>query len=142
MIRALRTIGRRERINLPDLGAYGIEAKVDTGAFRTAIHCLSFEEQEREGRKILAATFDLDGHSNRTVYFTEYKLRWIRNSFGSSEERYCVSVVLTLGRKRIRSNVSLSNRSGMKYQVLIGRKTIGKKFLVDVSRIFASSRHH
>jgi hypothetical protein len=131
----LRKIGRREFIDLPDLGMHAIEGKVDTGAFRTALHCTTCREIEQDGQKVLEAIFNLDGSGDKVHYFRSYRLRLIRNSFGQSEERYCIRTTLRIGKKRILSDVTLSDRSGMKFQVLIGRKTIGKKFLVDVSSI-------
>lgn len=131
----LPVIGRREYVHLPELCKKAIEAKIDTGAFRTAIHCERCEEVEHDGKKVLEAILNLDGKGDKTHYFERYRLRVIRNSFGQTEQRYCVRITLKMGRKRISSDVSLSDRSGMKFQILIGRKTIGKKFLVDVSTI-------
>jgi hypothetical protein len=131
------TIGRREYVDLPELDAFGIEAKVDTGAFRTAVHCERCAETERDGRMVLEAVVNLDGKGERSFFFDKYALRTIKNSFGQTERRYCVKLLIRIGRKKIRSDVSFSDRSGMKYPVLIGRKTIGHKFLVDVSRVHA-----
>ena len=41
-----QTIGRREVIDFPSLGLYGIVAKVDTGAYTTALHCHDIREEE------------------------------------------------------------------------------------------------
>jgi len=131
------TIGRREYVDLPELDAFGIEAKVDTGAFRTAVHCERCIETERDGRIVLEAVVNFDGKGERSFFFDKYALRTIKNSFGQTERRYCVKLMIRIGRKKIRSDVSFSDRSGMKYPVLIGRKTIGHKFLVDVSRVHA-----
>jgi len=133
-------IGRREYVDLPELGAYGIEAKVDTGAFRTALHCERCDEVDLAGRRVLEAVFNLDGKGDQTFHFSQYQLRTIKNSFGQTERRYCVRLVVRIGRKKIRSDISLSNRSGMRYPVLIGRKTIGHKFVVDVSRVHTLRR--
>jgi hypothetical protein len=132
MSRRLITIGRREYIDIPELDSWKIESKIDTGAFRTAIHCVQCREVEVGGKTVLEAAFDLDGKGTRTVIFESFSLRTIRNSFGQSEKRFCVPLMLQIGRRKIRSDVSLSDRSGMKYQVLLGRKTLGRKFLVDV----------
>ncbi|MFN8699570.1 MAG: ATP-dependent zinc protease [Flavobacteriales bacterium] len=134
------TIGRREFVDLPELDAFGIEAKVDTGAFRTAVHCERCAETVRDGRTVLEAAVNLDGKGERSFFFDTYTLRTIKNSFGQTERRYCVKLLIRIGRKKIRSDVSFSDRSGMKYPVLIGRKTIGHKFLVDVSRVHAFRR--
>ncbi len=133
--RKLRTIGRREFVLLPDLCATHLEAKVDTGAFRTALHCLSCRTIDEGDHQILEAVFDLDGSGAKTYYFDKFVQRQVRSSFGEVEMRYCIRTLIKIGRYRIRTEVSLTDRSDMRYQVLIGRKTLNKKFKVDVSRL-------
>jgi hypothetical protein len=129
-------LGRREYIGLPELRATNIEAKVDTGAYRSAVHCISCREMMVEGEKVLEASFNLDGAGIKTIIFKQYSERLVRSSFGDSELRYCVKLVLKIGKKRISSEVSLTDRSDMRYQVLIGRKTLHRKYVVDVSRCY------
>ncbi|MBM3428126.1 MAG: ATP-dependent zinc protease [Bacteroidetes bacterium] len=129
-------IGRREMIHLPEWGGFFIPAKIDTGAFRTAVHCDSYIEKEKDGITILEVTFTWeDQEKTHVVIFDKFKKRIIKNSFGQTEERYCVRTPIKIGQRTIQSEVTLTNRSDMKYPVLLGRKTIGKKFLVDVSNI-------
>ncbi len=132
----LRIIGRHVYLDLPDLGFKAIEGKVDTGAFRTVIHCESWKEITADGKKVLEAIFNLDGSGPKKVLFEEYFQRDFKSSFGEMERRFCVHTTIKIGRKTIKSSVSLSNRSEMKFQVLIGRKTLLRKFLVDVSQKF------
>ena len=133
-------VGRKEYIQLPELGKAWIAAKIDTGAYRTAVHCLHCEETTTENGKALRALFNHDGKGEREVLFYNYSEKMIRSSFGDSELRYCVKMVIKIGNKRIQSEVSLTDRSDMRYQVLVGRKTLRKKFVVDVSRQFIA--HH
>ncbi|MEZ4800747.1 MAG: RimK/LysX family protein [Flavobacteriales bacterium] len=137
----LQIIGRRERITLPDLGNVHVEAKIDTGAFRTAIHCESCREVQVDGLTQLEAVFNLDGNGNRTFHFANYTQREVKNSFGQSEVRYSVKIKIKIGGRDIRSDVTLTDRSEMKYQVLIGRKTLLKKFLVDVNQVHLLGHH-
>ncbi|MFM7727176.1 MAG: RimK/LysX family protein, partial [Flavobacteriales bacterium] len=60
-----------------------------------------------------------------------------KSSFGEKEKRFCVKTTIKIGKKKIKSSVSLTDRSDMKFQVLIGRKTLLRKFVVDVSKKFA-----
>ncbi len=132
----MEIIGRREMIHLPEWGGFFIPAKIDTGAFRTAVHCDSYQEKMIDGKNLLEVSFTWeDGEKSNIVFFDKFKKRIIKNSFGQTEERYCVRTAIKIGQKTIQSEVTLTNRSGMKYPVLLGRKTIGKKFLVDVSQI-------
>jgi hypothetical protein len=125
------------RVDFPDLDTLNVDAKVDTGAFRTVLHCDRFEEVETPQGKQLLAVFDLDGKGPKTFHFSNYFLKEFKSSFGEKERRYCIKTTIRIGRKKIKSSVSLTNRRDMKFQVLIGRKTLLRKFLVDVSRKFA-----
>ena len=133
----LKVIGRHVRVDFPDLDTLNVDAKVDTGAFRTVLHCDRFEEVETPQGKQLLAVFDLDGKGPKTFHFSNYFLKEFKSSFGEKERRYCIKTTIRIGRKKIKSSVSLTNRRDMKFQVLIGRKTLLRKFLVDVSRKFA-----
>lgn len=129
------TIGRREYVILAELSALPIEAKVDTGAFRSAVHCNDCIEIATDTGKVLRAHFCFDGKHTIVHDFTTYHQRMVRSSFGESEMRYCVPLTIRIGGKKIKSQVTLTDRSDMRYHILLGRKTLYKKYLVDVSRI-------
>jgi hypothetical protein len=132
----LKTIGRREWVHLPQLESFGIEAKVDTGAYRSVLHCVSCEELERDGKRVLVTVFNLDGKGDKTIIFGSYSERMVRSSSGHAEMRYIVKTTIRLGKKSIRSEVSLTDRSDMRYQVLIGRKTLQGRYRVNVAGKF------
>jgi hypothetical protein len=46
-----------------------------------------------------------------------------------------VPLTIRIGGKKIKSQVTLTDRSDMRYHILLGRKTLYKKYAVDVSRI-------
>jgi len=123
-------------ILLPELCPGNVEAKVDTGAYRTAIHCLSCREIDEGDRRILEAVFDLDGSGARTLYFDTFMQKQVKSSFGNSELRYCVRISIRINNRKVVSEVSLTDRGDMRYQVLIGRKTLNQRFLVDTSSRF------
>jgi hypothetical protein len=129
----MNVIGRKTIIQLPELNGVNVRAKIDTGAFRTAVHCESCTIKQINGKEILEVTI-LWEHGNPVVLqYRKFQKRTIKNSFGQTEERYCVRTLILIHKKKIQSEISFTNRSGMRYPVLLGRKTIGKKFLVDVS---------
>ena len=131
------TIGRHVRVDFPGLGFRNVDAKVDTGAFRTVLHCERCEEVDTANGKLLEADFKLEGNEIKRMYFSEYFSKEFKSSFGEKEKRFCVKTSIKIGKKKIKSSVSLTDRSDMKFQVLIGRKTLLRRFLVDVSRKFA-----
>jgi hypothetical protein len=134
----IRLIGRREFVDFPALNLKGVEAKIDTGAYTSSLHCIHIEEKNMEGTPTLFFTVALEtanGFENKEYTFTDFSTKNIKNSFGEMEERYIIKTILKIGRKNIRASISLSNRWNMRYQVLIGRKPLQGKFLVDVKRI-------
>ena len=129
----MNIIGRKTIIQLPELGGVDVRAKIDTGAFRTAVHCESWTLIEVNGRQVLEVTIQWEQGKPVVLHFEKFQKRTIKNSFGQTEDRYCVRTLVLVHKKKIQSEISFTNRSGMRYPVLLGRKTIGKKFLVDVS---------
>jgi hypothetical protein len=135
--RKLTVIGRHVRVSFPDLGFTQVDAKVDTGAFRTVLHCESCEEIDTPNGNLRVADFKLEGDEVKRYFFTEYFSKEFKSSFGEKEKRFCIQTTLQIGKKKIKSSVSLTDRSDMKFQVLIGRKTLLRRFLVDVGQKFA-----
>ncbi len=129
----MNVIGRKTIIQLPQLQGENVPAKIDTGAFRTAVHCESWSLKEINGKEVLEVVIEWEIGKPVVVSFKKFQKRIIKNSFGQTEERYCVRTLILVHKKKIQSEISFTNRSGMRYPVLLGRKTIGTKFLVDVS---------
>ncbi len=131
-----KIIGRTEKIILPDLQLTGIEAKVDTGAFSCALHCSKVEILEKKGKKSLRFVLLDPEHpafNNKDFYFEQYEKRKVKNSFGQSEERYVIQTPIFLFNESILTDFTLCDRGNMKFPVLLGRKFLNDKFLVDVS---------
>lgn len=123
-------IGRNDLIDFPELGLTNVRAKVDTGAYTSAIHC--YKVQVMKGR----LTFYLPAHrSEKHQKFTteQFALKAIKNSFGQIEMRYVIKTKVVLFGKIIKTEFSLADREQMRYPVLLGRKLLRKRFLVDVS---------
>jgi hypothetical protein len=125
----LKIIGRRELVSFPLLHINNIEAKIDTGAYTSSIHCKEIKIVEEKGKPILHFTL-LNDLEYTCDTFTKKK---IKNSFGEIEERYIIKTLISIGKKRILTTVSLSDRGSMRYPVLIGRRLLKGKFIVDVN---------
>jgi hypothetical protein len=134
MIREKLIIGRREKVDFPELGLFGITAKIDTGAYTSALHC--FDIKEKDG--VLYFTPLGPAHEEYTGQeqkLTSYTQKEIKNSFGEIEKRYIIKTIVKIGRRRIRAIISLTDRGKMRYPVLIGRKLLKNRFVVDVSKL-------
>jgi hypothetical protein len=130
-------IGRSDKIDLPDLHLFELDAKVDTGAYTSAIHYHHAEEVNRDGEVMLHFTL-LDpthpDYNDKSFYFKEFDRREIKNSFGESEERYIIKADIEIFGERFSTEFSLSDRGNLKFPILLGRKLLAKHFIVDVSR--------
>ncbi|MCB2379921.1 RimK/LysX family protein [Hymenobacter sp. BT635] len=134
-----RVVGRRELVDFPEFDIQGVEAKVDTGAYTGAIHCSNIHvERLADGREILRVQLLDDTHPNfngRPMEFTEFSLRDIKSSNGDVQERYVIQTIIRLFNEDYSTEFSLSDRSDMKYPVLIGRLLLrSARFVVDVAR--------
>ncbi len=130
----IKLIGRREYVDFPMLSIVHVEAKIDTGAYTSAIHCKYIEQKKIDGKEWLHFKL-LDDTVHRVENFTR---KHIKNSFGEKEERYIIKTLIRIGKKRILTTVSLSDRENMRYPVLIGRRLLKGKFVVDVSLIYTN----
>ena len=132
----LRLIGRREYVDFPQLGLIHVEAKVDTGAYTSSLHCEEISIVEVEGIPTLNFTIiNPVSQEKREYKFNTFSTKKIHNSFGEMEERFLIKTPLKIGRKNILVNISLSNRDKMRYPVLIGRRPLKGKFLIDVKQL-------
>ena len=59
--------------------------------------------------------------------------RMVTSSDGTSEERPVVEMEFRLGGRQFRTHVTLSDRSHMKFPMLLGRRTLSGRYVVDVT---------
>lgn len=130
-------VGRSDVIDLPELGLYNLSAKIDTGAYTSAIHYHHAEVITREGNKVLHFTLldpEHPDYNDKSFFFENFTRRTIKNSFGSVEERYIIRTTIRLFGRDYSSEFSLSDRGSLRFPILLGRKLLRKNFIVDVSK--------
>src|SRR6185437_6782401 len=91
-------IGRAEELNLVELGLFDVPVKIDTGAYRSAIHASNIHLSA--DKKTLHFSL-LEGHpycgqSAKDTNVANFKRVTISNSFGDSEQRYEVTLKVKL----------------------------------------------
>lgn len=131
-----KIIGRKEKISLPKLGLKLVWAKIDTGAYTSSIHAEQIREEEYKGKKVLAFQALLPGHpsfTGKTVRFENYREKKVKNSFGHAETRFLIETIIRLAGETYTAEFTLSDRSSMKNSILLGRKLLRDRFLVDVT---------
>lgn len=128
-----KIIGRVDKVDFPKLGLFGIDVKIDTGAYTSAIHCSQIIQQEHSLRCI----FNSDVHQNfgkTTIIFDDFSKTNVKSSNGFKENRYKIKSEVVFFGKTYKINLTLSTRDDMKFPVLIGRQFLKRKFLVDVDQ--------
>lgn len=136
-VRALKpkqVIGMTDLVDFPDLGLFDIQAKVDTGAYTSALHCKDVQLiQSGLTAQLSFWLIDKTGLPARKFYSDQFSQRMIRNSFGVAELRYVIQTRLVLFGRTIRADFTLADREQLKNPVLLGRKLLHNRFIVDVS---------
>ncbi|SFN58610.1 Uncharacterized conserved protein [Algoriphagus ornithinivorans] len=131
-----KIIGRKEKISLPDLGLKLVWAKVDTGAYTSSVHAENIRLENREGKEVLVFEALLPGHKKFTgkeVVVENFREKKVKNSFGQAETRFLIITKMILAGETFDAEVTLTDRSSMKNAILLGRKILRNRFLVDVS---------
>tara|TARA_R110000787_G_scaffold210882_6_gene320645 strand:+ start:16011 stop:16448 length:438 start_codon:yes stop_codon:yes gene_type:complete len=131
------TIGRIDKGDFPELELSDIDIKIDSGAYTSSIHCANIEEITVNNIKFIKFTL-LDSehplYNNKVFSSKNYTIRVVKSSNGATEERFAVKTEITLFNKTFAIDLTLSERSDMKFPVLIGRKFLNKQFIIDSSR--------
>ncbi len=132
-----KVIGRIDKADFPSLHLQEIAIKIDTGAYTSSIHCTNIIEKE-DG---IHCTFLDDEHphyNGKQFIFEDYDITFVRSSNGIIQKRYQVQSSIKLFQKIFKITLTLSDRQEMRYPVLIGRKFLTKKFIVDTELIDVS----
>lgn len=131
-------VGWRENIGLPELGIDSMPAKIDTGARTSALHAVDQELVEIDG--VQWVEFMIPIHNKRTTKrhrapFLEE--RNIKNSSGVHERRLIVRTQLQMAGESQPTEVSLTNREKMEFDIILGRTAMhGRNFLIVPSESF------
>lgn len=135
-----RQLGRHELIDLPALALRGVAAKVDTGAYTSAIHCdeVRLVPDPATGQPVLHVRLLDPEHpatDGRPLTFREFGQRAIRSSNGEVQARYVIKTTVRLYGRNFETEFSLADRSDLRYPVLLGRALLRQgRFVVDVAR--------
>lgn len=144
ILRKKLIIGRTDIADFPKLNLEDIPVKIDTGAYTSSIHCRNIEVKRVEGVDVLTFMLLDPSHPQfeEEVYSTEhFRETVVKSSNGQSETRYLIKTnILLFGRKNSIS-LTLSERGEMRFPILIGRKFLMGKFIVDPSQVDLSHQH-
>ncbi len=136
-----KIIGAKELISIIDLELYNIDAKVDTGADSNALHCDHIEIDKQNNRVSFTLLDEVHkAYHGKRMTFPLYKIKKVKSSNGEVQIRPAIMVNIKFFGKKYKSIISLTNRADMKFPMLIGRRFLKDRFLVDVSQEYLTRK--
>ena len=132
-------IGNIENCDLPDLGIFNLQARVDTGAKTSSLHVDNLTRYQQSGKPWVKFDIHPNIHNVDEVVKCASPLqdvRRIKSSNGATEERYIIQTTFKLGKESWPIEISLTNRADMSYLMLFGREGMSNKVLIDPSATF------
>ncbi len=138
-----RTIGWREWVSIPDLGVPEIKAKVDTGADNSSLHAFNIERFEEDGQPMVR--FEIHPRQRKrkpSIVCTAVvaRERKVKNPGGRIEIRPVIKTLIVVAGEEIDALINLTTRDEMTFRMLLGRRTIRRKFIVDPGRSYLGER--
>ncbi len=132
-------IGWREWVVLPEFTATPIKAKVDSGAVTSSLHAFNLQISTDGGQT--TARFGVapkqGSHAAKTV--VEHPIvgfKKVRSSNGQAELRPVIRTVAVIGEESFDIDVTLASRDAMGFRMLLGRKAVRNRFVIDPGRSF------
>lgn len=131
-MKELKTIGRLEYADFPLLELEGIDVKIDTGAYTSSLHCESIEKLDGNMVSFVLLDEQHSQYNGRRFTLPIVKETQVKSSSGHSEDRLVIKTSIKILNEEFDIFLTLANREDMKYPVLLGRKFLANKFIVDV----------
>ncbi len=120
---------------LPNL-QLALPARIDTGAETASLDARNIELFERNGRRWVR--FEIVHPQSGDLLPVERKLKRmvaiVQSNTAESERRPVIVMGITIGDIAQTAEFTLSNRSHLDYQVLVGRNILKDVMIVDVSK--------
>lgn len=126
-------------MSFPELGVIGIRSKVDTGARTSALHAINVRDFEVDGAPWVRFAVQCEHKSKTKEVTVELPLierRPVRDSGGREEVRPVVVTAVEMGGERWRIELTLTRRDDMEFNMLLGRRAVQGRFLIDPKRVY------
>ena len=143
-VKSKKTIGWKEWCSLDCIALPAIKGKVDTGAKTSAIHAFNIENffiEDVEYVKFDIHPLQKNKRLKRSCIARIVERRMVSDSSGKKEKRIVIKSDLKIGDKKIRIELTLTNRDNMSFRMLLGREAIMQaKMIVDISKSFVQGK--
>jgi len=132
-------IGSLEDFDLPELGIFGIQVRIDTGAKTSSLHVDNLTRFTQSGKPWVRYDIHPNIHNVDEIINCQSPIkdvRRVKSSNGTSEERYVIKTQVKVGSAAWPIEITLTNREDMSNLMLFGREGMGDKVLIDPSSTF------
>jgi hypothetical protein len=135
MEQELQIIGRNVLVDFvgPNSHISGIPAKIDTGADSSSLWASNIVVTKNGVLKFTLFAEGSKYYTGEVIKRKAFRAAVVRSSNGHEQIRYRTEIPVKIAGKRVRVGFYLSDRSANDFPILLGRRTLNKKFLVDVS---------
>ncbi len=130
-------VGWREWVEFSELPLGPVIAKIDTGALSCALHATEIAVVTVDGEdcvRFLVAPDHAEPTRTQSVTSPLADIRGVRSSSGEWNERFVINTPIQIGDSRLRIDLTLVDRSSMRYPMLLGRAALRKAHLLVDSR--------
>lgn len=123
-----KIIGRHIRVDIPQLALENVQGKVDTGAYQSALCAHDIYVKD----KLLYYSPYISGQKYPECIAKNYDITRVKNTSGDLQIRYRINLEIVILGEKIVTPVTLVDRSMMKSPLLIGRRALRGRFIVNV----------
>lgn len=132
-----KIIGRKDKVDFPEFNFKDLPIKIDSGAYTSTIYCSYCKETIID--EVLFLKFKLLDSSYKefsdSIYSTKYySSKIVKSSNGISEKRYMIKTTIVIFNEEHPIYLTLSERKEMKFPLLLGRKFLNNKFIIDTTK--------
>ena len=134
--REKKVVGWKEQVALPDLKIKSVIAKIDTGANLATIDAVDIKFVTRKDVKYVKFTVKKRNNTVRKTSAPLAGFKRIRSSNGDVERRPYIKTDILMDGITKNIELTLTDRGPMDYTMLIGRKALGRRWMVNPSISF------
>jgi len=134
--REKKVVGWKEQVALPDLKIKSVIAKIDTGANVATIDAADIKFVTRKDVKYVKFTVKKRNNTVRKTSAPLAGFKRIRSYNGDVEKRPYIKTDILMDGITKNIELTLTDRGPMDYTMLIGRKALGRRWIVNPSISF------
>ena len=139
-----KILGRKDLVSFPGFELENVPVKIDSGAYSSSMHCQSIEVVEfgeKEQLRVVFLDSGISGYTGKEVVFDDFKTKTVKSSNGIAQERFFVKGTVRLFGQTYETVFSLTERTGLRNPILLGRRLLNKRFLIDTSKTNCSYKY-